>query len=107
MEPTQPIALLLKEAFNPTILEITDNSWRHAGHAGNPARLTAGQPNANPIATHIAILIVAAAFEGQTTLQTHRAIHHVLKPAFTQGLHALELKAYSPERWQQLSANPG
>ena len=74
---------LLTEAFEPTELEITDDSYKHAGHAG-------AAPGGE---THYSVRITSAAFEGLSRVQTQRAVMLVLQPELDTGLHALALKA--------------
>ncbi len=76
----------LEAAFAPLSLEITDDSARHAGHAG-------AQPGGE---THYSIRIVSAAFAGQSRVARSRAVHAVLANEFRDGLHALSLTLRSP-----------
>ena len=74
---------LLTEAFNPSVLEITDDSAKHAGHAG-------AAPGGE---THYTIEIVSESFEGLSRVQIQRTIMMLLQGEFDTGLHALSLKA--------------
>ncbi len=71
----------LTAAFAPTLLEIADESSRHAGHAGAAA---GGQ-------THYTVRMHAAAFAGKSRVARSRAVHDVLAAEFASGLHALSL----------------
>lgn len=77
----------LEQAFNPELLEITDDSSKHAGHAG-------AAPGGE---THYTVKIISEAFEGLSRVQLQRAINMVLGPEFESGLHALSLKASAPK----------
>lgn len=77
----------LSEFFDTTILEIADDSARHAGHAG-------AQPEGE---THFKLTIVAAEFEGMTRIKRHQAVYAALKDEFATGLHALNIRALTPE----------
>jgi stress-induced morphogen len=82
--------LALTQAFAPTVLEIQDDSHRHAGHAGaHPA----GQ-------THYNVLMVSAAFEGVSRVARSRSVHSALQSEFGEkddgGLHALALTLRTP-----------
>ncbi|MBD3770397.1 MAG: BolA family transcriptional regulator [Rhodobacterales bacterium] len=77
---------LLTEAFEPVNLEITDDSGKHAGHAG-------AAPGGE---THYTVKITSAAFEGLSRVQVQRSVMLVLQPEFDTGLHALSLKASAP-----------
>ncbi|KCZ50822.1 BolA family protein [Hyphomonas pacifica] len=76
---------ILTEAFAPVSLEITDDSGKHAGHAG-------ARPEGE---THYTVRISSAAFQGLSRVQMQRAVLTALKPEFDTGLHALALHANS------------
>ena len=77
----------LRQAFAPTLLQVTDDSARHAGHAG---AAPGGQ-------THYSVLMVAAAFTGLSRVARSRAVHDALAGEFAGGLHALALTLRTPE----------
>jgi BolA protein len=81
------IARVLTATFPPDLLRVTDDSARHAGHAG---AAPGGQ-------THYSVLLVAAAFRGQGRLARSRAVHAALAAEFAGGLHALTLTLRTPE----------
>lgn len=83
---TERIREKLQDAFTPESLEITDDSARHAGHAG-------AAPGGE---THYNVTIVSEAFAGLSRVQVQRAINMVLAEEFETGLHALSLKASAP-----------
>ncbi len=72
---------LLRHAFNPDLLEIRDESARHAGHAGS-------RPEGE---THFHIRISSQAFVGKSRVEQHRLVNQVLANEFARGLHALSL----------------
>ena len=80
------IAAILAGRFAPIVLQVTDDSARHAGHAG---AAPGGQ-------THYAVLLVSAAFAGQSRLARSRAVHDALAAEFAGGLHALALTLHTP-----------
>lgn len=75
----------LQAAFSPSRLEIVDDSQRHAGHAG--ARGGGG---------HFRVLIVSAAFAGQSPLARHRAVYAALDGLLQSEIHALAIDARVP-----------
>ncbi len=77
----------LKEAFSPALVEIEDQSARHAGHAG--AR-EGGE-------THYKVRMVSADFNGVSRLERQRKVMDALKAEFAGGLHALSLELKTPE----------
>ena len=72
----------LEAAFSPSMLEIVDDSARHAGHAG------AG----DAIETHFTLRIAAAKLSELGRVGGHRAINDALKGEFESGLHALSIR---------------
>jgi BolA protein len=88
------MAALLQQQFTPNLLRITDDSARHAGHAG-------AAPGGE---THYHILMVSAVFSGMSRIARSRRVHAVLADAFAGGLHALELSLRTPEEQAALEA---
>jgi stress-induced morphogen len=84
------MAATLTAAFQPEILEIEDESGKHAGHAARNG-LT---PNAE---THFHVTMVAAAFAGQSRVACSRAVNEALAEEFESGLHALGLTLRAPQ----------
>ncbi|WP_408068521.1 BolA family protein [Vineibacter terrae] len=76
----------IRDALAPTDLVITDDSSRHAGHAGARA---GGE-------SHFTVTIVSAAFEGKSRVARQRLVYDLLKDEFAQGLHALALVTRTP-----------
>ncbi len=76
-------ALIL--AFAPTVLQVRDDSARHAGHAG-------ARPGGQ---THYTVLMVSDAFQGVARVARSRAVHSALESEFGDadagGMHALAL----------------
>lgn len=77
---------ILSAHFSPNVLEIVDDSAKHAGHAG-------AAPGGE---THYTVRMTAAAFEGISRVQRQRAVMTALNDEFETGLHALSLKLDSP-----------
>jgi BolA family transcriptional regulator, general stress-responsive regulator len=82
----QRIVARLTEALDPIVLNVVDESDRHAGHAG--AREGGG--------THYRVRIVSARFERRTRVERHRLVYDLLTAEFADGLHALALVAKAP-----------
>lgn len=81
MSITDRIRSRLVAAFAPQILEIEDDSAKHAGHAG------AGGGG------HFNVTIVSAAFEGKPTVARHRMIYSALDDMMKSEIHALAIRA--------------
>ena len=73
----------LEAAFQPTFLEVIDESDRHHGHGGGHAE---GE-------THFIVQIASKAFAGTTRLQRHRMINETLKAELAERVHALTIEA--------------
>jgi BolA family transcriptional regulator, general stress-responsive regulator len=80
------IVARLTEAFDPILLDVVDESDRHAGHAG--AR-EGGE-------THFRVRVVSAHFERTSRVERHRLIYDLLRAEFADGLHAVALVAKAP-----------
>jgi BolA family transcriptional regulator, general stress-responsive regulator len=79
----------LESAFSPLTLEITDDSHRHAGHAG--ARDGRG---------HFSVTIVSAKFMDTKPLERHRMVYAALGSLMQTDIHALSVNALSPAEAQ-------
>lgn len=76
----------LTAAFQPTRLEIVDDSHRHAGHAG--AR-EGGE-------SHFNVTIESPAFAGAGRVERQRMVHRALAEELAGPVHALSVKALAP-----------
>ena len=72
--------------LTPDSVELIDDSEKHTGHAG--AKGGGG---------HFQLIIVSPQFEGKTTQARHRMIHAALGKMLGQEIHALSIKAYTPD----------
>ena len=91
MRVAQTIERKLTEAFAPVALAVTDESHRHAGHAG------AERADGGAGETHFHVRIVSAAFEGVSRVERQRRVHAVLADELRHPVHALSLKLQSPD----------
>jgi len=76
----------LEESFSPLALEIIDESHLHKGHVG--ARDGGG---------HFVVHIVSEAFANKNPVQRHHMIYSSLNPMMKTEIHALSIKATTPE----------
>jgi BolA protein len=81
----------LTARFAPLVLEIEDESQRHAGHPG--ARM-GGE-------THFRVRIVAKAFEGLSRQASQRLIYEALAEELSGPVHALSVSAKAPSESQR------
>ncbi len=75
----------LQQALAPSVLEIEDDSHRHAGHAG--ARDGRG---------HFNVHVVSDRFAGLGPLARHRAVYTALGAMMETDIHALSIRALTP-----------
>jgi BolA family transcriptional regulator, general stress-responsive regulator len=80
---SQRVAAVLQTAFQPSALEVQDDSHLHAGHAGAKE------------GRHFTVRITAAAFEGQSRVARHRLVYDALKGLIAEGIHALAIEAHA------------
>jgi len=78
----------LQAALEPESLEVIDRSHEHAGHAG-----AAGGGG------HFDVVIVTSAFAGLNQVQRHRAVYAALGDAMRSEVHALSIRAYTPDEF--------
>jgi len=80
----------LMSAFAPSLLEVVDESARHAGHAG------ATRGDGSQGETHFQVRLVSAAFEGVSRVERQRLVYAALAAELAGPVHALTLKALTP-----------
>jgi BolA family transcriptional regulator, general stress-responsive regulator len=80
----------LLNAFAPQRLLIENDSHKHAGHAG-------AEDSANRGETHFTVTIVADRFAGRSRIERHRMVHEALAEELAGPVHALAVKAKSPD----------
>lgn len=81
MNVTEEIRTRLQAAFDPSALDVVDDSEAHRGHAGYR---DGGE-------SHFNVHIRATSFDGQSRIQRHRAVHAALGPELVARIHALSL----------------
>jgi len=81
MEMAGKIKARLEAAFQPSVLNVIDESERHRGHAG---WREGGQ-------THFRVEIRASGFAGMSRIERHRSIHAALGAELIGDIHALAL----------------
>jgi BolA protein len=76
----------LVAAFQPSVLNVIDESNQHAGHAGS-----------HPLGeSHFRVTIVADAFRGKSRVACHRMVNEVLTQELKARVHALAIEASAP-----------
>jgi BolA protein len=72
----------LEAAFSPRVLEVINESQRHAGHGGDDG---SGE-------SHFRVRIAAGAFSAMSRIERHRAVHAALGAELVGAIHALALE---------------
>jgi acid stress-induced BolA-like protein IbaG/YrbA len=52
--------------------------------------------------THFEAVIVSEDFDGKTLLERHQLVYEVLGDAMKERIHALSLKTYTREQWENI-----
>ena len=87
MTMAERIERKLTEQLAPARLEIEDQSHKHAGHSG---WREGGE-------THFRVMVVAAAFAGESRVARQRRVYEILAEEMTERVHALSLVTLTPE----------
>ena len=86
MSVAEIIRRKLTERFAPVRLDIVDESYRHAGHAG-------ARPEGE---SHFAVTIVSPEFAGLGRVARQRLVYETLAAELAGGVHALSLTTLAP-----------
>ncbi len=73
------------DSLAPENLEIVDESSKHTGHEGAKS------------GGHYQMTIVSSQFRGKSTMARHRMIYAALSGMMHKEIHALSIKAHTPE----------
>jgi BolA protein len=87
MNRRERIIAIITQALSPSHLELTDDSARHAGHAG-------ASPQGE---THYTLIVETSRFTGMGKVARHQEIYGLLAGEFKDGLHALSIQAFAPK----------
>ncbi|WP_303901175.1 BolA family protein [Thiohalomonas denitrificans] len=85
MNRVEAIRSVLNNTLEPEQLEIIDDSHKHAGHA------SAGG------AGHFTVRVVSPVFAGKSLIERHRLVYAALDDLMHSEIHALSIKAETPE----------
>ncbi|MFQ5598297.1 MAG: BolA family protein [Nitrospiria bacterium] len=76
----------MKQHLSATFVNVIDESWKHAGHAG--AASGGG---------HFILHLVSEKFEGVSLLNRNRMVFDLLKDEIQGEIHALAIQAKTPQ----------
>ena len=79
------IEAALRQALQPSRIEVQDDSHLHAGHAG--ARE----------GRHFTVRITSSRFAGCSRVARHRLVYDALRLLMPSGIHALAIEARAPD----------
>lgn len=82
----------LARALQPSRLDIVNDSSRHAGHMGDDG---SGE-------SHFRVTIVSGVFTGKNRVERQRMVYDLLAEEMTGGIHALSIKAITPEEYDRV-----
>lgn len=80
---------IISKKLQPIVLEVHNESDKHAGHAGSPGT---GQ-------SHFSVLVVSDKFKGKNRIERHQMVYACLKDLMNNPIHALAIKAYTQEEF--------
>jgi BolA family transcriptional regulator, general stress-responsive regulator len=76
----------LAELLAPTELDVVDESYKHAGHAG---------ADGTGYGTHFRVRIASPMFAGRSPVARHRLVYDALQDFLDRGVHALTIETLS------------
>ena len=85
MTVCEEIELKIKEALNPSFLEVINESHMHNVEPGSES--------------HIRIVAVASIFDGINLVKRHKLVYKHLSDALDGPVHAVSLHTFSPTEW--------
>jgi BolA protein len=77
------MAQRLRNTLQPSALEVLDESYQHAGHAG---------ANGTGFGTHFRVRVSSPMFAGKTRVMCHRLVYDALQDFIAQGVHAIAIE---------------
>ena len=90
MSIKEQIRAKLASAFEGAIIDVIDDSAKHAGHLQHPGGVEdRGE-------THFTVKITAPAFSGKRLVERHRMVNAALADELAGPVHALAIKAQAP-----------
>jgi len=83
---SERIKSILTGALQPSFIEVLDDSQAHAGHEG-----------AKSGGSHFYLTIVSTEFSQLSRIKRHQLIYAALGDMMKTDIHALSIKAFTPE----------
>lgn len=86
MTVDERIETKLREALQPTRMEVLNESGHHAGHASSPGTGS----------SHYAVTVVSPLFEGLARVERQKLVYRLLAEELAGPVHALALTTRTP-----------
>ena len=80
------IEMKLNKAFQPTYLQVVNESFRHSVPPGSES--------------HFKVTLVAEEFAESSVVKRHQMVYKLLADELNSGIHALALHLYTDEEWR-------
>ena len=77
----------LTSAFQPAFLDVENESHKHNVPPGSES--------------HFRVTVVSEEFEGMSLVKRHQIINEVLRDELKGPVHALSIRAKTPEQWEE------
>lgn len=77
----------VRDAFAPTHIEVTDESYMHDVPEGAES--------------HFRVLVVSERFVGKSAVQRHQSVYATLADEVKSHIHALGLQTMTPDEWAE------
>jgi BolA-like protein 1 len=87
MTKQETIRTKLSSVLEPVHIDVENESRMHSVAPGSE--------------THFKVLVVSEAFRGLSALDRHRRVNELLREEFGAGLHALTLRALTPDEGER------
>jgi BolA protein len=82
----------LAHGLQPLRLDVVNESGHHAGHAGDDG---SGE-------SHFRVMIVSSEFSGKNKIERQRIVYGLLAEEISHSIHALSIKAMTPEEYNRV-----
>lgn len=82
----------LAQGLQPLVMEIVNDSFRHAGHAGDDG---SGE-------SHFHVKIVSSLFNGRGRVERQRMVYDLLQEEMAGPVHALSVKAIAVDEYDRV-----
>lgn len=89
MDRVTTIRQMLTDELSALHIDIEDDSHKHVGHPGAAAG-----------GGHFNVTVVSDQFDGKSIIARHRLVYAALEPLMPAEIHALSIRALTPEEHQ-------